>query len=170
MLPKWTLNPMRLEMKTIACSALLLAMTLAPLRAQTPAPGNAEQEVRAVISRMFDAMRARDTLALRAVFDSGARLIGTSMRNGVPEVDITPIGDFIRIVATAAPGQLLDERLQNTEVKVSDNLASVWTDYKFYVGERFSHCGVDTFHLAKGVDGWKIVALADTRRPPPQCQ
>ena len=157
-------------MRAITLSAVLLTAAITSLPAQAPAASASEQEVRAVVAKLFDAMRARDTVALRSVFDSGARLIGTSNRGGAPTVDVTPIGTFIGIIATAAPGQLLDERLMNTEVKVSDNLASVWTDYKFYVGERFSHCGVDNFQLAKGADGWKIVALADTRRPPDQCQ
>ena len=157
-------------MKALTLSALLLATALTLLKAQAPAAGSGEQEVRAVVTRMFDAMRARDTATLRTVFDSGARLIGTTNRNGTPVVEVTPIGTFIGIIATAAPGQLLDERLMNTEVKVSDNLATVWTDYRFYVGERFSHCGVDSFQLAKGADGWRIIALADTQRPAAQCQ
>ena len=157
-------------MRAITLSAFLLTAAFTSIEAQAPAATASEQEVRAVIAKMFDAMRARDTVTLRAIFDSGARLVGTTNRDGTPEVEVTPIGTFIGIIATAAPGQLLDERLMNTEVKVSDNLASVWTDYKFYVGERFSHCGVDNFQLARGADGWKIVALADTRRPPPQCQ
>jgi hypothetical protein len=37
-------------------------------------------------------------------------------------------------------------------------------EYRFYVGERFSHCGVDSFHLVRTADGWRIVDLADTRR------
>ena len=156
-------------MKVLTLCALLLTLGLVAGQAQAPA-NSAEQDVRAVIGKMFDAMRARDTAAFRAQFDSGARLIATSNRSGSPEVEITAIGTFIGLVATAAPGQLLDERLTNTEVKISDNLASVWTEYKFYVGERFSHCGVDNFQLAKGADGWKIYALADTRRPASQCQ
>jgi len=157
-------------MRAITLSAFLLTAAFASLDAQAPAASASEQEVRAVVAKMFDAMRARDTAVLRTIFDSGARLITTSNRNGAPEVRVTPINDFIGITATAAAGQLLDERIMNTEVKVSDNLASVWTDYKFYVGERFSHCGVDNFQLARGTDGWKIVALADTQKPAPQCQ
>lgn len=159
-------------MKTFTLPLLCWSLSAAPfqLEAQAPVAGGAEQEVRAVVSKLFDSMRSRDTAALRVVFDSGARLITTSNRNGVPQIDITPISEFIRITATAVPGQLLDERISNTEVKVADNLAMVWTEYRFYVGERFSHCGVDTFQLAKGPDGWSIIALADTRRLPPQCQ
>jgi hypothetical protein len=159
-------------MKTIALALIGISLVAAPLQAQTPAPSTmtSEQEVRAVVAKMFDAMRARDTAAFRAIFDSGARLLATSNRNGTPQVDIVSIGTFIGMIGTAAPGQLLDERLMNTEVRVSDNLASVWTEYNFYVGETLSHCGVDNFQLAKGPGGWKIYALADTRRPPATCK
>jgi hypothetical protein len=157
-------------MRAFSLSLLLLTTGLTSLQAQATTTSTSEQEVRAVVAKMFDAMRARDTATLRTVFDSGARLVGTSIRNGAPVVEVTSIADFIRITATAVPGQLLDERIQNTEVKIADNLASVWTDYQFYIGERFSHCGVDNFQLAKGADGWKIIALADTRRPAAQCQ
>ena len=43
-------------------------------------------------------------------------------------------------------------------------LASVWVPYEFYLGDKFSHCGVDAFHLARFEDGWKIIGLADTQR------
>jgi hypothetical protein len=49
-------------------------------------------------------------------------------------------------------------------VLIDGNLASVWTDYKFYIGEKFSHCGVNSFQLFKGDDGWKIIYIIDTRR------
>ena len=43
-------------------------------------------------------------------------------------------------------------------------LATVWVEYSFYLGTRLNHCGVDAFQVARGPDGWKIIALADTRR------
>ena len=49
-------------------------------------------------------------------------------------------------------------------VQVDGNLASVWVEYSFYIGPRLSHCGVDAFQLARDASGWKIVAIADTRR------
>ena len=44
------------------------------------------------------------------------------------------------------------------------DFAQVWCDYAFYIGNTFSHCGVDAFQLHKQKDGWKIFHLADTRR------
>jgi hypothetical protein len=49
-------------------------------------------------------------------------------------------------------------------VHVDGGLASVWTEYAFYVGERLNHCGVDAFHLVRTAEGWRIIDLADTRR------
>jgi hypothetical protein len=43
-------------------------------------------------------------------------------------------------------------------------MASVWAPYKFYLGDKFSHCGVDVFQLMKTGDGWKIIYIVDTRR------
>jgi hypothetical protein len=37
-------------------------------------------------------------------------------------------------------------------------------DYSFYLGDKFSHCGVDAFLLARDGTEWKVVSLADTRR------
>ena len=38
------------------------------------------------------------------------------------------------------------------------------TSVSFYVGDDMSHCGEDAFQLARTNVGWKIIAIADTRR------
>ena len=129
-----------------------------------PAAGEDERHVLAVVERIFDAMRTRDTAALRAAFVPGASMATTTMRNGQPVVEQDSVDAFVRSIAAAPPGLLLDERLRDPQVRVSDGLASVWVDYDFYAGERFSHCGVDAFHLARTTAGWQVVQLADTRR------
>jgi hypothetical protein len=58
----------------------------------------------------------------------------------------------------------LNEKLNGYEIKVDGDLASAWTPYEFYVGEEFSHCGVNSFQLLKTADGWKIFHIVDTRR------
>jgi hypothetical protein len=63
----------------------------------------------------------------------------------------------------AAP-QVWDERLGATTVHVDGPLAVVWAEYSFYAGTKFSHCGVNAFQLVKTADGWRILALTDTRQ------
>lgn len=124
---------------------------------------SAEAEALAVVQRLFDGMRTRDTALLRSVFAPDARMLTVLTPRGVPPLEFSSADEFVRIVGSAT-GPAWDERIHHTEVKVDGTLASVWAPYDFYLGDRFSHCGVDAVHLAKTAEGWKIVGLADTQR------
>lgn len=142
----------------------LLVMVLAALALSTPLDAQVPQEeVLAVVRRLFDGMRAGDSTIVRSVFDANARLVSSGERDGQPTVQIQTVDGFV-----AAVGQphdaVWDERIWDTEVRVDGNVAAVWTKYAFYLGDQFSHCGVDAFHLVRRAEGWKIVDLADTRR------
>ena len=120
-------------------------------------------EVRAVLQQLFDGLRAKDTARMRATLHPQARLVTPASREGVATVNLATIDGWLAGIAGATAGPL-DERLRNTVVHVDGGLASVWTEYTFYVGERLNHCGVDAFHLVRTADGWRIIDLADTRR------
>lgn len=140
----------------VALTAGLLA--IAPLAARAQATD--AEAAYAVITTLFDAMRARDTATMRASFATGASLQSVTL-NGLRR---TSIEDWIGGVARAPQGLLLDERLGPPAIKVSGGLASVWVEYWFFAGERFSHCGVDAFVLAREGADWKILSVADTRQ------
>ena len=154
--------------RPILLTAVLLLAGSVPAIAQA-SNNDAKAEVLATVQKLFDGMRARDTVALAQVLDPTARLVTSFGANGVPDMDVTAVPLFIRIVATAEPGQLLDERIGTPVIELEDNLASVWVKYRFYIGDRFSHCGVDAMQLARTIHGWQIIALADTRRAPEEC-
>jgi hypothetical protein len=151
-----------------ATSLLALAACVrsaTPAAMAPPAGGTAAESapVLAVVGRLFDAMRAGDSAGVRAAFDPGARLVTVGERDGAPVVRSEPIDEFVRAVGTPH-AERWDERVWDTRVFVDGRLASVWTPYAFYVGERLSHCGADSFQLVNGAEGWKIVFLADTRQ------
>ena len=137
---------------------LLSLVVVSPLAAQQPA---ADGPLSAV-ERLFDAMRKRDTTAMRALFDSTARLVTTGTRNGQPTLRTIPIEQWLQGVGRAT--QELDERIWDPVVHTDDNLATVWVKYEFVAGGQFSHCGVDAFQLFKSPTGWKIFQVADTQR------
>ena len=58
----------------------------------------------------------------------------------------------------------MEALLADPEIRIEDNLAAVWLEYAFYVGDRLDHCGEDHFQLARTTEGWKIIAIADTQR------
>jgi hypothetical protein len=160
---------------TLTLAASPLAMPSAvPIHAQAPvapAPARSVQdtasvhaEVRAVVLRLFDGMRARDTSAMRALLHPAATLLSSGERDGAPVVRADPVDGWLASIARAPDGTVLDERVLSQEVRVDGGLASVWAEYELWVGPRFSHCGVDAFLLGRTADGWRILSVADTRR------
>lgn len=128
------------------------------------AQADPEAEVRAVIDRLFDGMRAQDTTVMRSTIHPSARLqsVGAT-REGTAVLRQDSVDAFIRSIAGAA-GRTLDERLRDVEVRVDGNLATVWAPYAFYLDGNLSHCGVNAFQLFRGAEGWKITQIIDTRR------
>ena len=140
-------------------------MILFAISLTTPVKPSVQQpdpEIRRTIDRMFDAMRAKDTVTLRSVFDTTARLVTTFTRDGHPLMRVIPIERFVQAIG-GSPNKP-DERIYDVEVRQNDNLATVWARYTFFAGEQLSHCGYDAFQLAKSDQGWKIFAIADTQR------
>lgn len=146
-------------------AVVLLAFAIpASAGAQVQKSGSDDRsEVLAVVKRLFDGMRAGDSAMVRSTFHSTALLWSAGVRNGTPEARVDSVDSFVRAVGTPHP-EKWDERTSGEIVHIDGTLAVVWADYSFHVGSRFSHCGVDTFQLARTTSGWKIVALADTRR------
>jgi hypothetical protein len=122
-----------------------------------------EQETVDMVVRLFDGMRERDRAKLESVFHETARLMRAGERDGQPMVSVTPIDQFIERVASAQ-GPIWDERIYNPVVQVDGNLAAVWVEYDFYLGDEFSHCGVDALHMARTESGWKIIQITDTQQ------
>jgi Putative lumazine-binding len=147
---------------------VLIAALLSAAAPSLATAQSAEAEVRQVVTRLFDAMRAGDSATVRAVFHPRAMLGSVLVRSGRPELRLDSLETFVRSVGTPHP-EVWDERLSNVRVQVDGPLAALWTDYDFYAGSRFSHCGVDAFQLARTETGWRIIALTDTRRRGAEC-
>jgi hypothetical protein len=142
--------------------ALVLWVAIAP---SARGQGAAEERsaVMAVVNRLFDGMRAGDSSAVRSSFHPRALLGTARVRNGMPAFELDTVDVFIRAVGTPH-SDVWDERIRATHVELDGPLASVWAEYSFYAGSRFSHCGIDAFQLVRDGDAWRIVALTDTRR------
>ncbi|MGQ0539215.1 MAG: nuclear transport factor 2 family protein [Gemmatimonadaceae bacterium] len=142
-------------------SLLLGCVMLLPARAARAQ--TAEQDVLKVVRQLFDAMRQGDSAMARAVFHPEAMLLRPLQRDGQVTLRKDSIAVFLRAVGTPH-AEVWDERVWNERVFVDGALAVAWMDYSFFLGPKFSHCGVDAFMFMKLADGWKITTLADTRR------
>ncbi|WP_229206832.1 nuclear transport factor 2 family protein [Dyadobacter crusticola] len=138
---------------------LLLLLTTLDVNAQ-----DKTAEVRAVVDKMFDAMRTGDSLSLKSVVTADCALTSFS-KNKADSVIVhtSSMQGFIKAVGTPHK-EKWDEKIYDVKVSIDEPMAIVWAPYQFYLGETFSHCGVNVFTLTHTKTGWKINAITDTRR------
>ena len=118
------------RLSRLLVASALLAGAAMPLRAQ----GAEQDAVLAVVKRMFDGMRAKDTTMFLGVWAPGARLVGIDTRQTPHTVRYTNPGEFAAGFGRA-PG-VLDEKTYDPVVQIDGNVAQVWTYYTLHVGER----------------------------------
>ncbi len=122
-----------------------------------------EAEILAVLDRLFDGMRARDGAAVASAFHPQAAL-AVAPEGAPPEGPpvVTPASDFAASVGAGGPP--FHEPYFAPEVRIDGNLAHVWTFFRFYTGDQFSHCGTNSFQLLRWAEGWSIVFAAYSRQ------
>ncbi len=121
------------------------------------------EDVMKVVESLFEGMRKGDSTMVRNVFSEQARLMTVIVKDGQPLLRTGSVDGFVKAVGTPHD-KSWNEPIWDFEVKIDGKLAQVWTKYAFYLGDDFSHCGVDAFQLFNGEDGWKIFQLTDTRQ------
>jgi hypothetical protein len=130
-----------------------------------PGQSSDEQQVKSVVSQLFKGMELGDSAMVHRCFMAQITMATVKVNKEGQTVlaKETSIAGFLKAIGTPHPEKLYEETW-NVRVSIDDRFAQVWCDYAFYVGNKFSHCGVDAFHLFKDADTWKIFHLADTRR------
>jgi hypothetical protein len=155
---------MRIAVAVLGLSLAAIPATVAAQAAKAPSRSADSAAVLRVAESVFDAMRKRDTVMLKAAFAPDARLTtAAAARDGSPRIMSEKLESFVTALSQPSDS-VWDEKTFEHEVRIDGNLATAWMEYDFYLGTRFSHCGVDAFQLARFAEGWKIVALADTRQ------
>ena len=139
---------------TLLIAAMILALGAKPAVAQTP-----EDDVRAVIDKLFDGMRAGDSTMVSSTFYKGA-LMGRATDQGYRAGSNDR---FLNAIGTPHD-EVWDERIWDVKIMVDQRLASAWMEYAFYLGDTLHHCGVNSMQLYQTDDGWKIAYLVDTDR------
>lgn len=140
----------------------LFLLTLSSIN--TYAQTNEEEAVKQTVSNLFTAMRNSDTSLLRSVFAPEAVLQTIAKKkDGSVMVRNEQVSAFVSSLAKPHT-DIYDERIVFDKVLIDADLATVWTPYQFYIGTKFSHCGVNSFQLVKINGEWKIQYIIDTRR------
>jgi len=116
------------------------------------------------IATLFKSMYDGDSTLAKIVFVEGASLNSVfTTKDDVQKVDAGDILGFINAIGTPHE-DIWDERISNLSIKIDGDLAQAWMNYSFYLGDKFSHCGVNAIHLVRKDGEWKIFQIVDTRR------
>ncbi|WPU93853.1 nuclear transport factor 2 family protein [Mucilaginibacter sabulilitoris] len=143
---------------------LLLIIFVLLLSVRAFAQQTDRDAIKQTVNTMFDAMRKSDSAMPRSTFAKGIVFqTVANEKDGSVVLETDNPDEFIKAVGTPHNG-VWDELISITDIKIDGELASVWAPYKFYLDDKFSHCGVDVFQLMKTGGGWKIIYVVDTRR------
>ncbi len=116
------------------------------------------------VKALFKAMYDGDSTLANLVFAEDASLNSVfTTKDGEQKVKGGEVAGFLNAIGTPHD-EVWDERISNLSVKIDGDLANAWMDYSFFVGDKFSHCGVNTMHLIRKNGEWKIFQIMDTRR------
>ena len=146
--------PLKTALRGVALAAIgLLPICVCHARAQTPD----EVAVRHTAEAVLAAISSADSAALRVLFLPGAQVVSVRGEGDSTFTSWRTAEETVRGIGGSQAEFL--ERMWNPEIRVSGDIATVWTPYDFYVDREFSHCGIDAFQLARTRDGWKVVSV-----------
>ncbi|MCK6617624.1 MAG: hypothetical protein L6Q51_08260 [Cyclobacteriaceae bacterium] len=150
-------------MKKLPVLIVLLAISYTGCAQRT-----AEDEVKNVIHTLFKGMQLGDSALVASTLTRDVQFVTVATNKDGQPVRHTENSSRAFLNAVGTPHvEPWNEEIWNVKISVDGTLAQAWCDYAFYVGKKFSHCGVDAFLLHKEKSGWKIFHLADTRRASP---
>jgi len=141
------------------CSLLSMCIALstlaaAPLHAATPE----EKAVLAPFQAVLDAIARRDRELMRANLLPGGM---ATLKRGdkIVQLHFDTFIDHIPVTGT----QALQERIYDPLVRIDDDIAVIWAEYRFFVDGKVDHCGTDIAHLVKLDGRWLVAGIADNQ-------
>ena len=111
------------------------------------------------IHNFFKAFAARDKAGMMVEVAPNIEV----MSNRKGELWRLPIVKLADTVVAYRKGDI-EEPTYHPVVHIDDNLALVWTRYRFLFNGKMDHCGTDIITLMKLNDRWLSVGLADNWR------
>lgn len=114
--------------------------------------------------KLFAAMKAKSFEDIRAVFTPEGQLVAIDKPRdgkGISKTRVFTAENFAKAISEAKGADFI-EKMSNKDVRITGDLAIVSGRYTFYVGEKFSHCGTNTFNLVRTETGWLIANAAST--------
>ena len=144
---------------------LLAVFSLFNLTALAQNAANEDRKAAAdVPDILFAAMKAKNFEEIRNAFTPEGQLVAIDKPRdgkGISKTRVFTAESFAKTISEAKGADFI-EKMPNKDVEITGDLAIVSGRYTFYVGEKFSHCGTNTFNLVRTEAGWRIGNAAST--------
>jgi hypothetical protein len=123
-----------------------------------------EKEIQQTIETFFEAFHQRDSIKLQSVCNEHLVLHSISESGNGTKFSIEKASNFYKSIATIPVTMKFEEKILSYNIQIDGAMAHVWTPYEFYVNDKLSHSGVNSFQLFQENGVWKVVYILDTRR------
>ena len=147
------------SLKQITLCCLLLVQISATSIASGQSKAD-EQAVMIVVDKFFAALEARDEQALELILYPGSLNISATMQSDAG--NSLSVRSYEDLLSRFAEGPPIVERYWDHTLLIRGAIAVFWAPYDLYIGEDFSHCGADSFQLAKQDGRWWLSNLSWT--------
>ncbi len=125
-------------------------------------------EVKTVVDNFIQALNQQDTKTMLHLMDRNIGFMTVFFDGNNSILAAESVEMFIDNIESAEPG-MIEEELLNYKITTSEALATVWSEYNFFVNGKLTHCGENAFQLYKSPKGWKIIQITDTRYNKAKC-
>ena len=123
-----------------------------------------EKEIKQSITVFFEGLQTADTLKIQTVCHKEMKLQSIMEKNAIGTLSFESNEEFYKSIASIPKNLKIEERLLSYKIQIDGSMAQVWTPYEFYVNDKLSHMGTNSFTLLLENNVWKIVHIIDTRR------
>lgn len=122
-------------------------------------------KVKRTIEAFFEAFHAQDSVGMKNVVNPKIILqtIGLD-KEGNTILRSEDFESLVNSIVSIPDSVSFKEKLTDYSIHQDGMMAHVWTPYEFWLNDKFSHCGVNSFQLLKENGTWKIIYLIDTRK------
>lgn len=151
------------ELITISTIFLLAAVAIVGQTGKVADTFKTSDDPATIPDLLFKAMREKNQENIRGLFLPEGQLVALDKPpdgKGFSNPRTFFAEGFAKNIANVK-GEII-ERMQDKKVEITGDLAVVSGRYTLHIGEKFSHCGINTFNLLRTENGWKIINAAST--------
>lgn len=124
-----------------------------------------KEAVQKTIESFFDGFHKQDSVHIKSLVREGTVLQTIGMnRQGQITLKTDDFSAFLKGIVSIPETMKFEEKIKSYNIQVDGAMANAWTEYEFWVNDKMSHCGVNSFQLYNDGSGWKVIYLIDTRR------